>query len=93
MIINPGADPTDGLADVCVIHKIGAFKFLRYLPSAVRGNHAKLPQVTIGRAKRLELSTDGSPAVVHMDGELHTADDGVVKIEIIKQKISVVCPE
>jgi diacylglycerol kinase (ATP) len=91
MILNPGADPTDGMADVCVIGEIGTLKFLRYLPSAVRGKHTKLPQVTTARAREIEIRTAGESAVVHMDGELHTASDGIVQIEIMKQLFPVLC--
>lgn len=91
MIINPGADPTDGLADICVIHEIGTMTFLRYLPMALLGRHSKLPRVSMARAATMELRTGGAPIVVHMDGELRTADDGVVGIEIFKQKLVVIC--
>jgi diacylglycerol kinase (ATP) len=91
MIINPGADPTDGLADICIIGKIGTMRFLRYLPSALKGRHTHLPQVTTARAEKVELKTSGDPLVLHMDGELHTAENGVIQVEVMKEKLPVVC--
>ncbi len=91
MIVSPGADPVDGLADICVIRKISTFTFLRYLPMALWGKHTHLPQVIMGRSAGFELRSEGVPIVVHTDGELRTSETGIVKIETHQQRLPVLC--
>ena len=70
----PGADPTDGLLDVCVIRKIGLLRFLSALPRVMRGTHEGMPEVTLVRTRSLVIRSPETPLVLHLDGELRTPD-------------------
>lgn len=66
--INPNADHTDGLFDVCTIDYTPLLRALRLLPIVKRGEHGGLPEVTFYRAKSISIESRG---VVNMqtDGE------------------------
>ncbi|HEX8731257.1 MAG TPA: diacylglycerol kinase family protein [Ktedonobacterales bacterium] len=68
-MINPGADPQDGLFDVCIIRKPHVLRALRLLPVVERGEHLSEPEVTIVRARRVSLAT-AKPANSQEDGEI-----------------------
>jgi diacylglycerol kinase (ATP) len=70
----PGADPTDGLLDVCVIRKIGLLRFLAALPRVMRGTHDGMREVTLVRTRSLVIRSPKTPLVLHLDGELRTPD-------------------
>ena len=68
MRICPGARPDDGLADVCVVHRIGRLNFLRYFPLVYSGRHTELSCVSLHRGRLVEIRAD-RPLFVHADGE------------------------
>jgi YegS/Rv2252/BmrU family lipid kinase len=70
----PGADPMDGMLDVCVIRKIGLLRFLGALPRVMRGTHEGMPEVTLVRTRSLLIQSPETPLVLHLDGELRTPD-------------------
>jgi diacylglycerol kinase (ATP) len=68
----PGADPRDGMLDVCVIRKIGLMRFLAALPRVMRGTHEGMKEVTLVRTDSLLIRSPETPLVLHLDGELRT---------------------
>ncbi len=70
----PGADPMDGMLDICVIRKIGLLRFLAALPRVMRGTHEGMPEVTLVRTRSLLIQSPETPLVLHLDGELRTPD-------------------
>jgi YegS/Rv2252/BmrU family lipid kinase len=79
--LTPGADPRDGMLDVCVIRKVSTATFLTAVPRVMRGTHGALPEVTMFRTKRLTVrSADGRPLVLQLDGELR--EPGVTEVEV-----------
>lgn len=67
--INPGADPRDGLFDVCLIWKPGLPRALRLLPQVQRGQHLDQPEVRHLRARSVLLEAL-RPIHAHCDGEV-----------------------
>ena len=66
--INPTADYTDGLFDICAISYTPLMRALRLLPVVQKGEHAGLPEVTFFRAKSVHI--EARQAVnIQMDGE------------------------
>jgi len=53
--INPDADHTDGLLDICTISYTPLLRALRLLPVVRKGEHAGLPEVTFYRAKSVHI--------------------------------------
>lgn len=56
--IAPGASPTDGLLDLCVIDAVSIGRALRLIPSVLAGHHPKHPEVRIERTRRFEIDAD-----------------------------------
>jgi diacylglycerol kinase (ATP) len=53
--INPTADHTDGLLDICTISYTPLLRALRLLPVVRKGEHAGLPEVTFYRARSVHI--------------------------------------
>ncbi len=66
--INPGADPGDGLFDVCAIDYAPLLRALKLLPVVKKGEHANLPEVTFYRAKTVRIESRDTVNML-MDGE------------------------
>jgi len=66
--INPTADYTDGLFDICTISYTPLLRALRLLPIVKKGEHAGLPEVTFYRAKSVHIESQDI-VNVQMDGE------------------------
>lgn len=67
--INPGADPTDGYFDMCMLSKPPLLRALRLLPAVERGKHVGEPETRIVRCRRVTLESE-RPVNAQLDGEL-----------------------
>ncbi len=67
--INPGADPQDGLFDVCVLDKPKQSRALRLLPMVERGQHVGQPETHMFRARHILLES-AKEIYAQLDGEL-----------------------
>lgn len=67
--LTPDALIDDGLLDICVAGLLRPDQIVRYIPRIVEGRHTGLPQVTMGRARRVQLDT-ADPVPVAADGEV-----------------------
>src|SRR6266436_8804339 len=65
--INPTADPTDGLFDICTIDYMPLFRALKLLPIVKKGEHADLPGVKFYRARSVYIESQ-YPVNMQMDG-------------------------
>lgn len=70
--INPGADPQDGMFDVCVLDKPRQSRALRLLPMIERGQHVNQPEAHIFRARHIMLEAE-EEVHAQVDGELMRA--------------------
>jgi diacylglycerol kinase (ATP) len=68
MQICPGADPSDGLLDVCVAGDLSRWEAIRLLPGIYRGAHVGHPKVEFVRARTIHFDGDDG-TLVHLDGE------------------------
>ena len=89
--LTPDARPDDGLLDVCVIRRIGALQFLRYVPRVMAGRHGALPPVHIFRTQQIRLTVPGVPLTAHLDGELRTMSGDTIEIGIEPGRLPVLC--
>jgi len=70
--INPNANPTDGLFDVCAIDYKPLLHSLKMLPVVQRGEHGNQPEVTFYRARTVHIESQ-VPVNIQIDGETNSA--------------------
>ncbi len=67
--ITPGADPTDGVFDVCMIDPLGLGQALWRLPFVIAGKHTKMPVVHMSRHRSALIDSE-VPLPAQVDGEV-----------------------
>jgi diacylglycerol kinase (ATP) len=70
--INPTADHTDGLFNICTISYTPLMRALKLLPVVQKGEHGQLPEVTFYQAKSVHIEAR-QPVNIQMDGETNCA--------------------
>ncbi len=65
----PGADPYDGLLDVCLIDNVSTFKILSLLPKYTEGKHTNLSIAHISKAKNIKIVME-KPHIINADGDI-----------------------
>lgn len=83
--IAPEADLRDGLLDVLLVTDINRAKIMKFLPKVVPGNHLDLDEVTLMRAKTIDLYAD-EPVYINIDGELEARREAHFRLEDAKVK-------
>jgi YegS/Rv2252/BmrU family lipid kinase len=68
MNVAPGADPKDGYFNVCLVKKIGFFRFMQLMPKFIKGKHVGCREVKYFTAKEIDLDCGERP--MQLDGEL-----------------------
>jgi len=77
--INPPADYSDGLLDICTINYTPLLRALKLLPQVQKGEHGDLPEVTFYRARSVRIESQ-KPVNIQMDGETTNATSYDAKI-------------
>ena len=80
MKIAPGAQPDDGLFDICLVREVGKWDLLRQLTKVFDGSHVKHPAVTMLRASRIALDAD-PPQPLLIDGEVCGTTPATITIQ------------
>ncbi len=70
--INPTADHTDGLFDICTIDYTPLLRAFQLLPVVQKGEHAPLPEVTFYRSRTVHIESK-NPVNMQIDGETSSA--------------------
>jgi len=83
--IAPEADFRDGLLDIILVKDITKAKIIKFLPKAVQGKHMGLEEVTLLRAKTVDLYSE-EPVFLNIDGELEARREAHFKLEDVKVK-------
>jgi YegS/Rv2252/BmrU family lipid kinase len=65
----PGANPYDGLLDLCLIDKASTFKILSLLPKYKVGEHEELDIAHFSKAKHIKIVLD-KPLAINADGDI-----------------------
>ena len=68
MFLAPAASLEDGLLDVVLVGASPRLRYLRMLPTVFKGTHVNLPEVTVLRARRVEVEAD-RPFIMYADGD------------------------
>ncbi|OBI37086.1 diacylglycerol kinase [Mycobacterium colombiense] len=69
--ICPGADHTDGLLDITMVHEASRTKLVRLFPTVMKGTHVNLDEVSTARAKSIHVECPGIN--VYADGDFACA--------------------
>ena len=90
MMVTPGADPFDGLLDICVVHDVTLPVILTLLPKFISGKHVNYKKyVTYFRAA--ELSAVCEPmSRIEVDGDVMPGTP--VTFQILPQSLLVMTP-
>jgi len=87
--IAPGAVPTDGLLDVCLIRAMSKLRAVSFVPIVLRGRHAKEPEVRLLKSKSLRIESAKS-IELWADGE--QIAETPAHIEIVPSAVRVLLP-
>ncbi|OBF21392.1 diacylglycerol kinase [Mycobacterium kubicae] len=79
MQICPHADPSDGLLDITMVCSGSRTKLIRFFPTALKGTHVELPEVTTARAKTVHVECPGIN--VYADGDYAGALPAEISVE------------
>lgn len=69
--ICPGADHTDGLLDITMVHEASRTKLVRLFPTVMKGTHINLDEVRTARARSIHVECPGIN--VYADGDFACA--------------------
>ncbi len=89
MFLAPDAELDDGLLDVVCVAQVGKLRYLANLPKVFKGRHVDNQEVTVRRARVLEIDAD-RPFAVYADGE-HLADLPAT-IRVLPGALNVIVP-
>jgi diacylglycerol kinase family enzyme len=64
----PGADPTDGIMDICLVRDMPKWKLLLAVAMVYSKNHLKFRKINAYKCKSMYLATM-KPQQIHLDGE------------------------
>lgn len=70
--INPTADPTDGLLNVCTIDYTPLLRALKLLPIVKKGEHVGIPEAHFFQAQKVQIASQAQ-VQMQMDGETTSA--------------------
>ncbi|HWR01021.1 MAG TPA: YegS/Rv2252/BmrU family lipid kinase [Chlorobaculum sp.] len=88
--ISPGADPYDGLLDVCILKAIPKWRFPGYVMKYLKGTQINDPDVIYCKASSLEIFMPESD-VMHMDGEVIDRAGGSIGIFAVPLAVEMLC--
>ena len=71
--VTPEAEVDDGLFDLMLAREMSRLRMLSFVPMFIKGTHIREQEVTMDRASRVVLTTDGD-LVAHADGEVVCTD-------------------
>jgi YegS/Rv2252/BmrU family lipid kinase len=86
--LTPGAEPDDGLFDVCLITPMSHLRFVTCMPNAFRGRHTQFREVRMSKTGCLTVRSD-QPLLAHFDGEVRHGPD-TIEIRIVENRLPVI---
>jgi len=90
MHMAPAACIDDGLLDLIALRPMTRARFASAFPHIFRGTHPELPEVEVGRARRVEFELSG-PVEVLIDGEIRSL--ALSAVEVVPAALEVPCPK
>jgi YegS/Rv2252/BmrU family lipid kinase len=88
--MTPEACMDDGLFDLCVTGKVARAMMVGFVPRFMRGTHITDKRVTMTQGCRVSVSYE-TPWAAHVDGEIYGAATRQLEIELLPQRLRLVC--
>jgi YegS/Rv2252/BmrU family lipid kinase len=87
--MTPDAIIDDGLLDLCIVNKMRLDQIVRHFTQLIEGTHTTLRHVTMGRARQIDVQSNG-PIPVATDGEVIATDARRVQVQVLPSAIQLV---
>jgi YegS/Rv2252/BmrU family lipid kinase len=87
--MTPESQIDDGLLDLCIVERLRLDQIIRYLPRLMEGSHTTLREVTMGRARQIEVICQAGIPVA-TDGEVVATAATRVRVEVVPGAIQLV---
>ena len=87
--LTPDALIDDGMLDLCLVDNLRLDEIMRHIPKVMKGTHTRLKEVTMGRARRISVTSSGTVPVA-TDGEVIATAARQIVIETLPGAITLV---
>lgn len=87
--LTPKARVDDGVLDICLIDDVEPLGILKLMPSVMRRQHERLPEVQFKTGSRITIDLS-HPSCVHADGEMLGNKITRVEIDVVPKALNVV---
>ena len=84
--LTPNASVNDGLLDLCLVDNMRIDEIVRYIPLVMSGTHTRLRQVTMDRARKVQIHCS-KPMPVATDGEVLSTIARKLQVHLIPEAI------
>ena len=88
--MTPGSRMDDGLFDLCIAAKVNRSKMVAFVPRFMRGTHITDPDITMAQGRQVTVVSE-SPWAGHVDGEIYGLGARRFEIELLPQRLRVIC--
>jgi diacylglycerol kinase (ATP) len=88
--MTPEACMDDGLFDLCITGKVARPKMVGFVPRFMRGTHVTDRRVTMTQGRRISVAYE-TPWAAHVDGEIYGLGARQLEIELLPQRLRVLC--
>ena len=86
--LTPNAAVDDGLLDLCLVDNMRMDEIVRYIPLVMHGAHTHLRQVTMDRARKVQIQCS-EPMPVATDGEVLSTGARKLQVHLIPDAIDI----
>lgn len=90
-LMTPHSAPDDGLFDLCIAGKMNQFQMLSFVPRFMRGTQVGKPRITMARSRQVRVVVEEGTQVVHADGETISLGTRQLELELLPQRLRVIC--
>lgn len=87
----PESDSDDGILNLCIAHEVTRLQVLGLFPKVMSGTQGDHPAITMPTGRHVKVQAISGTLPVHADGETICEAGRKLEVEILKQKLQLVC--